>query len=38
MKQLNLKPSHKAVRDYYDTLQQYHKHGFGHEGAVSAPF
>ena len=38
MKQLNLKPNHKAVRDYYDTLQQYHKHGFGHEGAVSAPF
>ena len=38
MLQLNLKPSHKAVRDYYATLQQYDKHDITHEGAVSVPF
>ena len=38
MPQLNLKPSHKAIRDYYATLQQYDKHGITHEGAVSSPF
>ena len=38
MPQLNLKPSHKAVRDYYATLQQYDKHDITHEGAVSNPF
>ena len=38
MPQLNLKPSHKAVRDYYTTLQQYDKHAIRHEGAVSNPF
>ena len=38
MPQLNLKPSHKAVRDYYATLRQYDKHSITHEGAVSSPF
>ncbi|MDE0683367.1 MAG: N-6 DNA methylase [Candidatus Poribacteria bacterium] len=38
MPQLNLKPSHKAVRDYYATLQQYNRHAVTHEGAVSNPF
>ena len=38
MLQLNLKPSHKAVRDYYATLQQYDQHAVTHEGAVSNPF
>ncbi len=38
MPQLNLKPTHKPVRDYYTTLQQYEQHGVTHEGAVSAPF
>ena len=38
MPQLNLKPTHKAIRDYYTTLQQYGKHGIRHEGAVSNPF
>ena len=38
MPQLNLKPNHKAIRDYYATLQQYEQHGIRHEGAVSSPF
>ena len=38
MPRLNLKPNHKAVRDYYTTLQQYDKHDITHEGAVSSPF
>ena len=38
MPQLNLKPSHKAIRDYYTTLQQYDRHAVTHEGAVSNPF
>ena len=38
MPQLILKPNHKAVRDYYATLQQYDKHNITHEGAVSSPF
>ena len=38
MPQLNLKPNHKAIRDYYATLQQYDKHDITHEGAVSNPF
>ena len=38
MPQLNLKPSHKAIRDYYATLQQYEQHDIRHEGAVSNPF
>ena len=38
MPQLNLKPNHKAIRDYYTTLQQYDAHAITHEGAVSNPF
>ncbi|MDE0017702.1 MAG: N-6 DNA methylase [Candidatus Poribacteria bacterium] len=38
MPQLNLKPSHKAILDYYATLQQYDRHAVTHEGAVSNPF
>ena len=38
MPQLNLKPNHKAIRDYYATLQQYEQHDITHEGAVSNPF
>ena len=38
MPKLNLKSSHKAIRDYYATLQQYDKHNATHEGAVSNPF
>ena len=38
MPKLNLKPNHKAVRDYYATLQQYEQHDIIHEGAVSSPF
>ena len=38
MPQLNLKSNHKAIRDYYTTLQQYEQQGITHEGAVSSPF
>ena len=38
MPKLNLKPNHKAIRDYYATLQQYKQHNITHEGAVSSPF
>ena len=38
MPKLNLKPNHKAIRDYYATLQQYAQHAIRHEGAVSSPF
>ena len=38
MPNLNLKPTHKPIRDYYATLQQYKQHDITHEGAVSAPF
>ena len=35
---LNLKPTHKPIRDYYEALEQYHQHKITHEGAVSTPF
>ena len=38
MPQLNLKPNHKVIRDYYATLQQYDQRAITHEGAVSNPF
>ena len=38
MPKLNLKPSHKPIRDYYATLQEYQQHNIRHEGAVSSPF
>ncbi len=38
MPKLNLKPTHKPIRNYYATLQQYDQHNATHEGAVSNPF
>ena len=38
MKKLNLKPTHKPIRDYYEALEQYDRHNITHEGAVSTPF
>ncbi len=38
MEKLNLKPTHKPIRDYYEALEQYHQHNITHEGAVSNPF
>ncbi|MDE0012593.1 MAG: N-6 DNA methylase [Candidatus Poribacteria bacterium] len=38
MPRLNLKSNHKAIRDYYATLQEYEQQGIRHEGAVSNPF
>ena len=38
MPQLNLRPTHKPVKDYYDTLQEFTAQQITHEGAVSAPF
>ena len=38
MPKLNLKSTHKPIRDYYATLQQYDRHNATHEGAVSNPF
>ena len=38
MPQLNLKPTHKPIKEYYATLQEYSEQGITHEGAVSAPF
>ena len=38
MPKLNLKSTHKPIRDYYTTLQQYDQHNATHEGAVSNPF
>ena len=37
MRDLNLNPNSKPVREYYATLQQYDTHGILHEGAVSTP-
>ncbi|MDE0315158.1 MAG: N-6 DNA methylase [Candidatus Poribacteria bacterium] len=38
MPQLNLKPTHKPIREYYAALQQYAQRNITHEGAVSNPF
>ena len=38
MKKLNLKSTHKPIRDYYDALKQYDQLDITHEGAVSNPF
>ena len=35
---MNLKPTHKIVRDYYTELEEYKQLGITHEGAVSAAF
>ena len=38
MQQLNLKPTHKAVRSYYEALGQFGRLDIGHEGAVRGAF
>lgn len=38
MKKLNLKSTHKPIRDYYQALAQYNQLDITHEGAVSNPF
>ena len=38
MKELNLKPTHKPIRDYYEALEEYNQLDITHEGAVSNPF
>ena len=38
MKKLNLKTTHKPIRDYYEALEQYDQFDITHEGAVSNPF
>ena len=38
MKKLNLKSTHKPIRDYYEALEQYNQLDITHEGAVSSPF
>ena len=38
MKELNIKPTHKPIRDYYEALEQYDQLDITHEGAVSNPF
>lgn len=35
---VNLKPSHKPVREYYKELKQFEKLGVSHEGAVKTAF
>lgn len=35
---LNLKPTHKPVREYYKALEQYERLGVSHEGAVKPAF
>ena len=35
---MNLKPTHKTVKDYYNELQEYKQLGITHEGAVSTAF
>lgn len=38
MEKLNLKHTHKTIKDYYEALKKYEQHDFTHEGAVSNPF
>jgi hypothetical protein len=38
MQQLNLKPTHKLVRNYYEALGQFGQLSIDHEGAVRAAF
>jgi predicted helicase len=38
MPMLNLKPTHKPVKEYYKELKQFEKLGVSHEGAVKAAF
>jgi predicted helicase len=38
MERLNLKPTHKAVQNYYQALKQFETIGIAHEGAVRSAF
>ena len=38
MTTLNIKPTHKPIRDYYDALDQFDQLGFTHETAVRSAF
>ena len=38
MENLNLKPTHEPIKDYYKALEQYENYDLTHEGAVSNPF
>ena len=38
MEKLNLKPTHKPIKVYYEALEQYEQHDLTHEGTVSNPF
>ena len=38
MTTLNLKPTHKPIKDYYDALDQFDQLGFTHETAVRSAF
>jgi predicted helicase len=38
MSRINLKPSHKIIKDYYAALTNYSQLGFFNEGSVSPPF
>ena len=38
MTTLNLKPTHKPIKDYYDALNQFDQLGFTHETAVRSAF
>ena len=38
MTTLNLKPTHKPIRDYYNALDQFDQLGFTHETAVRSAF
>ena len=35
MEKLNLKHTHKPIRDYYEVQEQYYQHDLTHEGTVS---
>ena len=38
MERLNLKPTHKAVQNYYQALKEFESLGVSHEGAVRSAF
>ena len=38
MTNLNLRPTHRIIRDYYDELDQFDRLGVAHEGAVRSAF
>jgi len=38
MPTIDLKANHKAVKDYYAGLEEFHRLGVKHETAVRAPF